>query len=492
MSVRVESELAQLRRSGAPVTVEDVVYPYVPDEQNGVKVQLRATKLLVQGVESPRSSPIEYREYPPYPPEWMKLAAASEQAHAPAFAMLRKARSMRGAQFRRSLTSPLVRVLLPYLNDVRWLANTVSDGATYAHLNGDDVEALERLIDVLHLARSLRHDEPVVSQLVACGIESLGCCHALTIAPGLRMGPNDPGAVAVRAKTRELIDRLLDEEIAWAGVRRAVDFERLIWIDDCRDRANEAWAIRPAAEHAILRLLPALELTATAAAHRTAPQARSALARRRLDEGVMPMSAWFGGPQPPRVPRYSRWFQSSDGDVAGFIERHFRMIGERRAVAVSLAWHLYRAERGRWPERLEELVPEYLLRLPTDPFHDDGRPIGYVVVRGGLPGGGDRPMVYFDAGPEEEVIDPEPLVSWYLPWNKVKGVEAVRQYRDLTLFTPPPEPANESDAGPGSANAAVEALREFERAIGLEEAVDDDPDEPDAPGKDEEVKDDVP
>jgi hypothetical protein len=46
-----------------------------------------------------------------------------------------------------------------------------------------------------------------------------------------------------------------------------------------------------------------------------------------------------------------------------------------RTTAVMVALERFRRARGRWPERLAELVPAYLREVPTDPF--DGRPLRY-------------------------------------------------------------------------------------------------------------------
>jgi len=51
------------------------------------------------------------------------------------------------------------------------------------------------------------------------------------------------------------------------------------------------------------------------------------------------------------------------------------------------------------PPALEALVPNYLPRLPADPFRGDGGPVSYAIVPGGLPGGGSRPIVY-SVGPD--------------------------------------------------------------------------------------------
>src|SRR5205807_2643017 len=108
--------------------------------------------------------------------------------------------------------------------------------------------------------------------------------------------------------------------------------------------------------------------------------------------------AWLGGSPAREIPRYSRWFLI----WAGFdraIERHFRCLGDRRATVISLAAQLYRADHdGRWPARLDELVPAYLPAVPIDPF-TQGRPFGYILYKD------KRPLTYFEAG-GDAVEDP--------------------------------------------------------------------------------------
>jgi hypothetical protein len=52
------------------------------------------------------------------------------------------------------------------------------------------------------------------------------------------------------------------------------------------------------------------------------------------------------------------------------------------AAGIGLASRLFEADHDRIPESLEELVPEYLPRLPTDPFDPNGGPLRYRVDAG--------------------------------------------------------------------------------------------------------------
>ena len=55
--------------------------------------------------------------------------------------------------------------------------------------------------------------------------------------------------------------------------------------------------------------------------------------------------------------------------------RHFTLKFSHRATAILLALKAYKREKGYLPERLSELVPKYLSKIPIDPF--DGQPLRY-------------------------------------------------------------------------------------------------------------------
>jgi hypothetical protein len=68
-------------------------------------------------------------------------------------------------------------------------------------------------------------------------------------------------------------------------------------------------------------------------------------------------------------------------------ERHYATILERRATAAILAIRLYAIDHdGKLPERLEDLAPQYLTKIPADPFTRNGNPIKYQL--------GTNPILY--------------------------------------------------------------------------------------------------
>ena len=448
---KLSRQLADLQRAGHPIRLEDLTFAPVNNQENAWLLHTQAAAALT-AIQSPGYSNLEFRDYPPYPPAWMKMAEASETAHRQSFALARQARALPRAALRARVIS-LANIMTPGFTQARHLATTIADGATYSHLRGDDAEAIERVRDVLHIARALRHDEILVSQLVAIGIDGVAIHRAQIIAPGLRLEKDSPA----RQKVRELIAELLDESDEWTSFERAILNERVFGLDDLHSRSRGQWLIRPLADQSADRFNRIMDVTVEAARLRTWPAARRVLDRRPLERSVeVTLTFLSNRPRDPVVPRYSRWYQIWYGDLARSIQIQFRLMSDRRATAVSLAAQLFRADHGRWPNSLAELVPHYLNALPADPWHDDGRPLGYELRK--VPGGAaaDRPLVYIDVGPGDVVLPAEPVYDWSTPRGKDgKQIPDGRQYRDLSRFTPPPSPP---------------------------ETVDDDPDKPNTPG----------
>ena len=171
------------------------------------------------------------------------------------------------------------------------------------------------------------------------------------------------------------------------------------------------------------------------------------------------------------------------------------MTALRRLTAISLAIQLYRADHGTWPERLDPLVPSYLKSLPADPFHADGRPIGYLLLKNGLPDGSDRPLLYYDIGDSTDVIidTDEPMYGWQEEVREDRMYRVVRQYQDVASWSPKVRRFEAEEAERVKEEQRIkdqERLDEIER-LKLEKAVDGNPGQPDAPGEQPKKKEDA-
>jgi hypothetical protein len=76
---------------------------------------------------------------------------------------------------------------------------------------------------------------------------------------------------------------------------------------------------------------------------------------------------------------------------------------ERGLAAMSLACHIHRFEHGAWPASIGELAAS-LPQVPLDPCGDGKQTLGYVLAKGELPDGSDRPMVFSRWGAKDGLL----------------------------------------------------------------------------------------
>jgi hypothetical protein len=437
-----------LRRAGQPAALAEIVLEDVPSSQNAAPLFTQAAGSIKSGlkVDCPRNGNGNYPGYPPYGPAWERQAAASEAANAKLFPIARAARQLPRSQIRPGPMN-IGSFMFGGYGAHRGLANVLADGAEYKHLQGDDVEALQRLRDGYRLGRTMEGDPTIVSQLVGQGIDALMMDATQKIAPMLAIksaSESNPNAASVD-DVRAVIAELLDEAEGRDALTRCFGAERAFLLDLYDQMSDRTWVIRPLAERNALDSVAISDNAIEAGKARTRPEAQ-----RILDAGALKASAKaIASPTlpnvagvSPTVPRYSRWFTVAVGQPATYervIDLYFRWSAERRVSAAILAARLYRIENGRWPERVADLVPGYLPVIPTDPFLGGNQPIGYVLKRGVLPDGGDRPLFYFEAGENEAskteaVIDAEPMFGWQVA--NTPAFKTPRQYRDATLWLP--------------------------------------------------------
>src|SRR5262249_51323946 len=91
----------------------------------------------------------------------------------------------------------------------------------------------------------------------------------------------------------------------------------------------------------------------------------------------------------PLVARQLAWYAER------ISESHRASRAELRSAVAALAAERFRRRHGRWPERLEELVPDFLEKLPPDPFA--GGPLLFKRLADGV--------VIYSAGPDERDDD---------------------------------------------------------------------------------------
>jgi hypothetical protein len=315
---------------------------------------------------SPSASSLEYKEYPPFPPEWERMAKAAYEFNAPALADVHRATAAKAAAW------PVAKVgatySVDYLGPARNIANQVADAALFEHVRGDDAAAIDRVRDLLHLVDLLDDVKggPAAQWLTALGIRAVAMNRLQVIDSDVRLTdrPTPADKALPVADVQALIKRLFVDETDLAAL-----VDKLV----ARERVRDPAAF---------------------AEEGTKDRLKVVLGRDRT---------------------------------------------ERNLTAMSLACRLFRFQHKRWPASLDELST----LLPARPA-DVAGPMGYALIKGGLPGGGDRPLVFshigVPAGGKPEYPTAEPLFSHYAV--HVPGKLAPGQFRDVSLWAGKPSPTD--------------------------------------------------
>ena len=391
MGALLAADHARMRAAGQPVARADFDPPPVPDGANAA-AYLRQAIAVQNTTLGPSASSVAFPDSPPYPAQWHAMADAAAAANAAALAPLRQARAHDAADWGVGVRSPTSPPLFPLLNQARGLANTSGDAAMREHLRGNDAAALELARDVRHLARSVDRQPWLISHIVATGCEALALNRIMMMAPALEVAPGGedvragsavPDGPATRGQVKALIAELAGPDARRLSAAAGLASERMVLAESVRAATAGNPVLRPLYQAEERRVLAATEWFAPAAAQQTWSGLRAVLASRPAGP---PRSG------PGRIGNLlSRTMLPA---LQGTFDRDIHVEAERRMTAVSLAVRLYRIDRGAWPASLDELVPAYLPAVPADPFAPAGEPLRYVLNKGGMPSGEDRPMVY--------------------------------------------------------------------------------------------------
>ena len=253
-----------------------------------------------------------------------------------------------------------------------------------------------------------------------------------------------PPSLKVTAETRpgiqQLIADLLDEAPATDGFRRALAALPLSNIQTEHPVAAGTWVIRRLAEQVRVRINADAVVYAAAATTRPTRSRPAAFLPGHGKNGHRQQPVTLAVPgfrTEVRVLRYSRWYKTDRR-----LDRYFqRWVSVPRPASRDghLAGgpdSLSRRKPRSWPTPAGGTGPRaYLPVLPADPFHADGRPVGYVVMKEVFPDGSDRPLAYYDNGATDHIaIDPEPMYDW----QQSQRPDGTASHRDIRQYRRPP------------------------------------------------------
>lgn len=422
---RLDAAIAAIRGRGEPILLEDFQTEPIPDQENSAFFLQKAIASFQATPESPTNSSQEWLpDQPPYPDWVYTMAERAEKANRAALTQVREARKRNRADWNIPLRTPAFSITLPSLSSLREMANVLGDAALAANHRGDDRTALEYIQDIFCLSDSLHGQPFLVSHLVAIGIQAIALDRLQLVSTSMRVQSDStasttmPAQSASRPQAEAMIRRLLDEEAFRQNLEFVFKGERMGQLDWMLTTvAPRAKLLRPMLDLDALNLLQWNEMLIRATHQPNWPAAKAS--------GLPATISW-------QQASISRKMSAILGPAtARATETHFRIIGERRMIAVVMAMRLYALDHGgTFPAALEELVPDYLPYIPRDPLASDDQPLKYLLAENGA-----RPIVYSvgENGVDDTAAGASPSVSAQYGWQN----QALDQWRDATRWSPP-------------------------------------------------------
>ena len=283
-------------------------------------------------------------------------------------------------------------VELPYLSDSRRLANLLGWRLLLHVHEGRNAEAASATRRLIGLGDAIDSGHPVlVGHMVSLGVKAVAAQRLARVVPHMTVGEGG----LPREDAVQLIELLLNDEALREGWRAAVQGEILLQQNavDYLLQGGDGMVF-----HRRLNLLEKILLVLTAPS--------SGVTMIELMTPLLTMA------EPDRLPREAldeldgsaEHIILSRGDMlAAFlvpsldrgIKSSFRLRNANHRAAVAMALMMFRQDEGDLPATLEDLVPDYLPRVPVDTLtademvkYDARRGIIWTVGRDGIDHGG--------------------------------------------------------------------------------------------------------
>jgi hypothetical protein len=365
----------------------------VPDAENSAFQVLAAHELMPKNWFPPPQDSSECLEYvlDDLPPQQgldekqsQELSDELDKASAAVLAARRLAELPRG-RYRVVWSNDAIFMPLPHLDAVREVSRLLWLDSVRLVQQGDIDGALTSCRALLNTGRSIGDEPAIVSQVLRLQCQSVamksleralahGQASEADLEPVQRLLEDEAeqpllliAARGERAIWNQFLEVLKAGELdraaqKWHLTRRSFELEDML--DKKRAHASHAACLKYLTEFVEIRKLP-LEQQLDREARCSMPPLQDCST---LFEGC-----WLGGSMFELLPlAYSR------------------RLALLRSGMTAVAAERYRRAYNGWPDRLEDLVPSYLSRIPTDPF--DGQPLRYKRL--------DNGVVIYSVGPD--------------------------------------------------------------------------------------------
>jgi len=401
LKARLEARLQALRGAGDPVTAEDLaaLRPAIPPGHNAAPLFLAGFKKMTRQYEDPQAKALPIvgegklpQPGTPLPASMVDSIRAYLEKHAEAMRLLREAVAVEECRFEIDFTGGVLSGT-GHLSGMRDAAHLFALEAVERMEHGRLDGAAERLRWCLRCGSALRDDPVLFSGFarMACDAVAVRCLERWTSAA-------DPSP-----ETCSVLEEALHAEADTRMFERIFVGERCLLIVIYRTQllVEGPRGYRRMVNAGLLFDIGQMD-KAVAAARRPYPS--SLIAGARLSCEQPPEDCPSAG---ALLPAFDRVFR--DGQY------HMARVESAR---VALAALRCKAKNGRLPEKLQDLLPDFIDAVPPDPF--DGKPLRYRKTKDGF-------VIYAigengkdDGGKTEAAKGPPADVGFRVRWPKAR------------------------------------------------------------------------
>jgi len=424
LDLSVKGRLAALRAEAGALALSTVP-PRPLEAENAAPVYRQAFDAMLKGDDLPPEYPkwtvsSKGRDDVDFDPADPKLAAFLARSEG-ALGLLRRASAMPACYFDHDYGRPSFSMSLPEMEDFRNAARLLALDARVKAAHGQMPRAMEDVRAMFALARHGMTNPILVPLLIACGTDEMAV-HTLE-AVMKSTQPPAPLLAGLGLSASEEYGRNLPRVLR---MEEAFVVSAMVDIGIGEDvSVLEAMGMRGASQPALQEVLtdPLLAGWRVFLAQEEMVAYRAGI-REYQRLAAMPYyevaKEWRELAKPESIRRrglMATMLMPAIGQCATVVTR----ADARHAVAcAAVAAARYRAEKGRLPETLDALVPEYLPAVPRGPF--DGKPLRMVARDGRL--------VFYSIGPDTKdggtAFDEEKGtgdITFSLPVNLAKSSE---------------------------------------------------------------------
>jgi hypothetical protein len=358
----VERRLAALRAAGYPTSFAELAeYHKLPEgSANAAEVYLRAFAAFVPPVDGANTPFLGGAALPgrgkPLPEPMVKASAQYLASNQRSLALLHEAGAIQDCDY--DWDPRMYATVTPRWDDLRHCAQLLELRAICSSHAGDPNAAIRCIEDGLRLAESLRREPGVVGHLI----------RAACIGASLQGLERSLSMTSFTDGQLKELNEILTAAAGTLDLTQALVAERCLMFEICREPSllgGEAqgpglWRLPGTMRTGLVDTLNYMEDCIQAS---TLPNPERLTRFRKAMKEVEDLSF---------LHVMIKMLGPAVGRVAALDARSRASVDQARTA---LAVERYRLAVGRLPARLEELVPQYLAQVPTDPF--DGQPMRY-------------------------------------------------------------------------------------------------------------------